>query len=856
MSPNSDRIVELAGAILDGTSVDWTSETSGTDLTGQLLLDQLKLLAAVADVHRRIPLISLSTRAERELDSDMPSAEWGHLRVLERIGRGAFGDVYRAWDTRLDREVALKLMPADPASGDSRVVTSIIEEGRLLARVRHPNVVTIYGAERIGQHVGLWMELVHGQTLQQMLTAGRSFTPAEAIDIGVELCRAVDAVHAAGLLHRDIKPHNVMVDASGRVVLMDFGTGREVSDPSAVSLAGTPLYLAPELLSGKESSPQSDVYSLGVLLFHILTRGYPVRAVNLHDLRLAHDRGERTALKDARQDLPRALARVIDRALNPEPGERYQRAGSLAEDLIRLRGRHRALAVACGVALAAGLVLLVWAGTRSGATTDGDRNGSPAAVATTPNPERRSIAVLPFKPVVPTEVDEGLQLGMTDALIAHLGRAKTLRIEPLARVRAYVAASMAPREAGGVLGVDTVVQGYVGKTPTGVQVRLQAFRTADGATLDGSEVSDIFPNPLEAQRRIALSLSKALALTSTERGLLTRQETTSTEAFQRYSFGLYHLEVFNAPRMEEAEREFLEAIKFDPRYARPYAALALTQLNKVWVGSKRGNQVRESARAAALKAIELDESVALAYTVLGHIYQYFDYAPFEAQRAHLRAMELDDQDVSVLRAYSFFLLHHNAIDEALDIHGRTLALYPASPLSTKISAEMYYVARRYEECVTECRKAMTLEPNDADLMLSIWLGRCLEQQGKYREAVDAFESGRAARGEGALAERFRRAFERGGWKEYWRERIPTTAPKDQGLGSVAVFARLGNLDEAFRILEQSEQTRSLGGFANYPDYDPLRSDPRFKALLVRIGLDDETNAQLAAARGAARGAAR
>jgi eukaryotic-like serine/threonine-protein kinase len=851
VSPSEPRIVQLAGAILDGTSVDWASEVSSADLTERLLLDQLKLVAAVADVHRRLPAFSISTGDEPARIADVPPQQWGHLRVLEPIGRGAFGDVYRAWDTRLDREVALKLLPAGAASSDRRA-TSIIEEGRLLARVRHPNVVTIYGAEQIESRIGLWMELVKGRTLQQILDEGQSFTPAEVVRIGIELSRAVEAVHAAGLLHRDIKPHNVMVEDAGRVVLMDFGTGREVDDDSAAGLAGTPLYLAPELLSGSDPSVRSDVYSLGVLFYQLLTRSHPVRARSLHDLRLAHSQHERSDLRSIRPDVSPRLARIIDRALNPRPEDRFESAGSLVHDLIRQKDHSRRLPLAYGLGVAAVLVVLVSIASRSGVMRDvgSDRVAATDSAATT-TPTRRSIAVLPFKAVAGGEADEGLRIGMTEAVIAHLNRIGTLRVEPLARVRAHSVGNRTVLEAGRALGVDTVVQGYVQQTDNRLQARLELLRTADGAVLSGSNSMESYPNVLEAQRHVVQSLAVALALTPAERARIVRQDTASPEAFQHYSFGLYHLEVFNLERMREAEREFREAIKLDPRYARPHAALALTLLNTVWLGGQRGGEVRESARGWALKAIELDESVALAHTVLGHIYQYFDYAPFEAQRAHLRAMALDDQDVSVLRAYSFFLLHHNAIGEALDVHRRTLELYPASPLSTKITAEMFYVARRYDECVAECRKAMTLEPNDANLMLSLWLGRCLEQQGKQREAVNAYEDGRAARGEPELAERLRRAYARGGWEDYWRERV-RIQPQDPGVGAAAVYARLANVDEAIRALERAEATRSLGGFANSPDFDPLRSDPRFQALLARIGLSDEINTQLAAARAAVR----
>ena len=208
----SDRLVDdLADAILDGTPIDWKGAESSSEGTRRPLLRQLRVLAAVAEVHRGPP------------PSTSTPEHWGHLRLLEQIGRGTFGEVYRAWDTRLDREVALKLLPAGPSSRD-RAASAIINEGRLLARVRHPNVVTIYGAEQIADQIGLWMEFVRGHTLEQILDQRKVVSTAEAVGIGLELCRAMAAVHGAGLLHRDIKTHNVMRAEDGRIVLMDFGS--------------------------------------------------------------------------------------------------------------------------------------------------------------------------------------------------------------------------------------------------------------------------------------------------------------------------------------------------------------------------------------------------------------------------------------------------------------------------------------------------------------------------------------------------------------------------------------------------------------------------------------------------------
>ncbi len=330
-----DFVPDLADAVLDGEPVDWASAESSADAANKPVVAELRILAALADVHRR-----LQAAAPAASDGeDAALAHWGHLRALERIGQGVFGEVYRAWDTRLDREVALKLTTAPvTASGDPP--SPIIQEGRLLARVRHPNVVTVYGAEQIGDRIGLWMEFVRGRTLKQIVAAGKAFTAAEAARIGIDLCHAVTAVHDAGVLHRDIKAQNVMLAEDGRPVLMDFGAGRELADHGS-DVAGTPLYLAPEILAGAEATVQSDVYSLGVLLYYLVTGAYPVPADTARELELAHQRNERVRLRTPGRgpDVSPTLARIIERAIDPQPQRRYPSARALASDLGTLQPR-------------------------------------------------------------------------------------------------------------------------------------------------------------------------------------------------------------------------------------------------------------------------------------------------------------------------------------------------------------------------------------------------------------------------------------------------------------------------------------------------------------------------------------
>jgi Tol biopolymer transport system component len=363
--PDVAAATDVARAILDGTPVPWPDRNAEISEEDRRLLAALKLLADVADFHRDLPRPSPAAPVAAAQHAATESGRWGHLRILDSVGRGSFGQVYRAWDTSLDREVALKILPAGPrAEGGG---PSIIQEGRLLARVRHPNVVVIYGAEQIGNEIGLWMELVPGPTLDQAVRQGRVFSAGEIIDIGIELCRAVGAVHAAGLLHRDIKAQNIALAEDGRVVLMDFGSGRDLTEACTAELSGTPLYLAPEILAGQVASVRSDVYSVGVLLFHLLTGSYPVSRRSLKDLQRCHEHGNRVFLSDLRPNLPGRVASVVERSLAKDPQARYTSARDMECALIAVRDRlarkpyaRAPVLVAASATVALALALLVW----------------------------------------------------------------------------------------------------------------------------------------------------------------------------------------------------------------------------------------------------------------------------------------------------------------------------------------------------------------------------------------------------------------------------------------------------------------------------------------------------------------
>lgn len=277
------------------------------------------------------PSASLQVAQGPPSDPKPSLQRWGRLEIREAVGRGGFGEIYRAWDSTLEREVALKLLREEKAEGP-RANSLVLKEGRLLARLRHRNVATVYGVDRHEGRLGLWMEFIRGKDLEALLQEQGPMGAREAVGIGLDLCRALAAVHGAGLIHGDVKAQNVIREEGGRIVLTDFGLGqdlhREVESAEA-SVAGTPFYMAPELLEQASATVRSDIYALGVLLFHLVTRSYPVTGGSVEEIRQTHKRGEAERLRDLRSDLPDGFVRVIEHAIAGDPMERFASVGEM-----------------------------------------------------------------------------------------------------------------------------------------------------------------------------------------------------------------------------------------------------------------------------------------------------------------------------------------------------------------------------------------------------------------------------------------------------------------------------------------------------------------------------------------------
>ena len=333
---DSKRLSDLIDSVADGRSVDWDAAGAApADDRMRRLFDMLRIVEGVADVHRsqvEVPDDQAPTRpaagtSDSTIDPELTPTDgrfdrWGHFELLRKLGEGTFGEVYHARDMLLDHGVALKL--AKPIVDRKR----FLHEARTLANIRHPNVVVIHGADQHGGRAGFWMDLIEGPTLAEVVKHEGVRSPTEAALIGRDLCRAMAAVHATDIVHRDIKAQNVIRQSqTGQIILMDFGAG-EAMDANRAGRrpTGTPLYLAPELFDGSVATKETDIYALGVLLFHLVTRSYPVYGNTMSDLQLAHQRGVRHHLGDMRPDLPDDFVHAVETMIAQDPSKRFHSA--------------------------------------------------------------------------------------------------------------------------------------------------------------------------------------------------------------------------------------------------------------------------------------------------------------------------------------------------------------------------------------------------------------------------------------------------------------------------------------------------------------------------------------------------
>ena len=770
--------------------------------------------------------------------------------------RGAFADVYRAHDPQLDRHVAVKILR--PLASRDRMVDRALREGRMLARLRHPNVVTVYGAETRQDRVGLWMEFVRGATLEELLRTRGPFSAAEAALIGKDVCRALAAVHGAGLVHRDVKANNVIREAGGRVVLMDFGLVHGHGDAGEWQgrMAGTPLYLAPEVFRGVEATSSSDIYSLGVLLYHLVTDDYPIKGHTADELAAAHAEGRRKRLPDARPDLPDAFVRVVECAMDPDPSRRYESAGAMGAALAGSLGMdavdsagfatrsgappaappslRRTWGSRRSVALATLAVAVVAAGWARGLFGTRTASGTPVA----------SLAVMPLRDL--TGQPAGAHLA--DALTADLNRGlQGYQVRVKGRQSTAALASLKPSEIATRLRVDAVVQGSVTQKDGVTTVAVEVIRS--GATQPSWRHS--LSAPAEELSGLHRQLAKEIAT-----AVAVRERPQMNPAAPAYRADFRAYEAYHRGRVfwEQRTREglltsveyFKEATLLDPGYAQPWAGLADAYLAMgiPSFGAFRPQEARRLAQEAALKALDMDASLPEVHTSLAFAAFVYDWNWQAAENRFRQAIDLNPQYALAHQWYADFLTDMGRHAEAMEHIQTALDLEPLSLIIRRDVAYHRFFQRDYDGAIAQLESVLQADPHYA--AARSLLGRALIERKRYAEGLAELQKVEPnlpapaglsflAYGEAAAGQ---------------RDRARRTLARLFALASdeyvspyyvALVYARLGEPVEAVLWLEKGfhEQDTTMPTMRVDPRFDTLRGNAAYNALLQRMKFPSE-----------------
>jgi serine/threonine-protein kinase len=850
MNGKQNSVVALIESVADGGSIDWEAiEASAADEQQRRLIGHLRLVAGVSEVHRSTSSEELSVSPVPSLQGVRGMLQWGHLLLLERIGEGTFGEVYRARDLWLDCEVALKLLKA--GSGGHVPASGVLDEPRRLALVRHPNVVRVYGADMHDGRVGLWMEFVRGRTLSTMLAEHGPWSANEAAVVGQEICRALAAVHGAGLVHGDVKAQNVMRESGGRFVLMDFGAGR-FSDrhPGLARAAGTPLYLAPEVLLGGHATVQSDLYALGVLLYLLVTGSYPVQGASMEQLIAAHAGGQRRNLRDARPDLPDSFVEAVERALEPDSGRRFATAGDMLAVFSRADFRHTSahsspatpaapsrvrrwtvslVAAVCVLALAGAFGY--WWSSRT------DSGVAHAAV--------QLVAVLPFEDLSGT--DAYLSDGLTEALTQELSTAGPLKVTARTSVARLVAQNVTLPQIARTLNADAVIEGSVLKTGPDVRVNVRVIHAGSNAAIWASTFDRTSSDLAFLQRDIARAIASALQLALYPRAVERWQQQGRVDevAYDAYLRGRFERRKATQASTEAALEQFRRSVTRDPKYAPPRAAMAecYLRLGEDFASMPAAEAAR-LAKAAVADALDIDGNLANAHSVLATIKYQLDWDFAGAEQQFERAIQLDPSAVETRLEYATFLSSRGRSAEALAHLSLARELDPLSAMVADTAAKVYYHARQYDRATSELRRTIQLEPTANSAYVG--LGRVFSAMGRYDEAIAEYKRASAnSAGHPYFEAEIAQAELAAGRTAQGRRRL-SALRAEYGRGPSQItpymlaltYARLDR-NEAFAWLARDVVARSSRVLTLKvdPRADPLRSDPRFSTFIKKLGLE-------------------
>ncbi|HZI59863.1 MAG TPA: protein kinase [Pyrinomonadaceae bacterium] len=799
---------------------------------------------------------------EQPESSFAPGKRLGPYSLVSRLGAGGMGEVYLAQDTRLGRQVALKFLPQSFRE-DSERLRRFQNEARAASTLNHPNVATIYEIGEAENTTFIAMEFIEGLTLDQKIS-GRTLTTGEIVNISIQVADALDDAHSHGVVHRDIKTGNIMITRREQVKVLDFGLAKvsalsstELSEvPTAVKTApgfvmGTVQYMSPEQAVGEAIDARSDIWSFGVVLYEMATARKPFLGATTGETidKIRHSQPE--AVARFNYEIPAELERIIRKCLEKNRENRYQSARELLIDLKNLRrdlesdaqvapriptetksnARNRLLLLVAGVLILS--IVAVYYLTRH------DQSRTEIA-----NARVKSIAVLPFKPLVAGNRDETLELGMADTLITKLSNIRDVDVRPISAVRKYTGLEQDAIAAGRDQQVDAVLDGVIQRSADEVRVSVRFLRVTDGSQLWSGQFQEHMTQIFAVQDSISERVASALALTLAggERQQLTKHHTENAEAYELYLRGRFQMSRLTDDGFLKGRDYFQQAIGLDSNYALAHAALADSYLALGGWNVATPKESFPKAREAALRALQFDPSLPEPHATLAMVSFAFDWDWKAAEQEFKRALDLNPNYSDGHQLYSYYLIAMKRFDESLAQMQRAKELDPASLSKLAGIGEILNYMGRTDEAFKHFEKCLELDPNSGFAHWS--LGNAYLHKKMYDEAINQYKkaiplSGTSPDEPSTLAYAYAKSGRRKQALETIEELIKRSERSYVSSTLIAtVYAALGNHDDALKSLRKAvDQRDGVLPFTNVdPIFSDLRSDSRYAEILKRVGL--------------------
>jgi len=764
-----------------------------------------------------------------------------HYKILEKLGSGGMGDVYKAEDTKLKRTVALKFLPPE-LTRDEKARQRFVREARASSSLDHPNIGTIYEIEESENHFFIAMAYYDGENLKERVESRKAgLEVGEALDIACQIARGLTRAHSKEIVHRDVKPANILKTKDGQVKIIDFGLAK-LKGHTRITKTGTTMgtvaYMSPEQAQGVTADHRGDIWSLGVMLYEMLAGQLPFKGEHEQTIMYLIMNEEPEFITKTRKDVPLQLEKILQKALAKNPDKRYQKMEEMLNDLnyvvaelkegdsktasiFKLGRRQRKLVFRSLIIifLLAVFGIYLWENQLAKATPV-------------------SIVLLPLQSLTNDAEQEWLTGSMTDAMITDLAKISGLRVISLASAMIYKGTEKTPPQIAAELGVQYMIEGSIVKMDDQVKISARLIDAPNDEYLWAEEYERGFNNILGLQGEIAQSIASQIQvkLTPQEETRLTVSRSVDPETHELYLKGMYHMNKYTPDGFSKGFRYLHQAVEKDPNEPLTHAGLALGYDIIAHTPSPPPNPL-SNARIYVAKALELDDNLAEAHLALAMIQVFADWDKPAAGLSFRRALELKPSLSLAHAQYAYYLLLNGRPDEGLIEMERAKELDPLSPINPAWKGWMYYWIGQNEEAIKEANESLELVPN---FPIGLYILGCgYAAMGMYEEAIAAHQkAGMVSPDYGwALGQTYALAGRKNDALAIAAE-LDSQPKTWHTWGLAEIYTALGDKDKAFYWLEECFKQRH--GYIQWlrcnSSFNPLHNDPRFEDLAERLNL--------------------